>query len=101
MCVSHTIKVIGGGLILLALGLLLGRWIDGPTGLTTAALVFVPLWLVAAGVNMWMGVTKAGYSVADEAPILLVVFAIPAALAVLVLWLHRSILLLWLFWSHD
>ena len=98
---SHTIKVIGGGFVVLALGLLIGRWIDGPTGLTMAALAFVPLWLIAAGVNMWMGVAKAGYSIADEAPTLVAVFAIPAALAVLVLWLHRDILLLLLFWSHD
>jgi hypothetical protein len=97
---SHSIKVIGRGVMLLALGLLLGRWIDGPMGLAIAALAFVPLWLIAAGANPWLGVTKAGYSVADEAPILLVVFAIPAALAVLVLWLHRDILSLW-FWSHD
>jgi hypothetical protein len=35
---------------------------------------------------MWVGVAKAGYSVADEAPIFLVVFAVPVALALLVLW---------------
>ena len=28
---------------------------------------------------MWVGVAKAGYSVAEEAPIFLVVFAVPAA----------------------
>jgi hypothetical protein len=31
-------------------------------------------------------VAKAGYSVAEEAPIFLVVFAVPAALALLVAW---------------
>ena len=44
------------------------------------------LWLVAAGINMWVGVSKAGYSVAEEAPIFLVVFAVPTAVALLVLW---------------
>ena len=85
----HTVKVIAGGLVLLALCLVIGRWLGGPTpagGLVTAVKVFVPLWLVAAGINMWLGVAKAGYSVADEAPIFLVVFAVPAAVALLVLW---------------
>jgi hypothetical protein len=78
----HTVKVIAGGLVLLAVCLLVGRSLGGATptvGLVTAAKVFVPLWLVAAGINMWLGVSKAGYSVADEAPIFLVVFAVPAA----------------------
>ena len=35
---------------------------------------------------MWIGVTRAGYSVAEEAPIFLLVFAVPAAMALLVLW---------------
>jgi hypothetical protein len=26
--------------------------------------VFIPLWLVAAGINMWIGVSKEGYTVA-------------------------------------
>jgi len=42
--------------------------------------------LVAAAVNMWIGVTRAGYSVAEEAPIFLIVFAVPAAVALLVAW---------------
>jgi len=86
---THTIKVIAGGLVLLALCLLIGRWVGGPTptvGLVKAVKVFVPLWFVAAGINMWVGVSKAGYTVADEAPIFLVVFAIPTAAALVVLW---------------
>jgi len=87
--VSHTIKVVVGGFLLLGLCLLIGRWIGGATpaaGLATAAKVFILLWLIAAGVNMWAGVAKAGYSVAEEAPIFLVVFAVPVAVALLVLW---------------
>jgi hypothetical protein len=86
---SHTIKVIAGGLVLLAVCLVIGRLFGVPTpatGLATAARVFIPLWLIAAGINMWMGVAKAGYSVADEAPIFLVVFAVPVAVALLVRW---------------
>jgi len=63
---THTIKVIAGGLVLLALCLLIGRWVGGATpaiGLVRAVKVFVPLWFIAAGINMWVGVSKAGYSV--------------------------------------
>jgi hypothetical protein len=35
---------------------------------------------------MWIGVSRAGYSVAEETPTFFVVFAVPAALAVFVLW---------------
>jgi hypothetical protein len=85
----HTVKVITGGLVLLAVCLLIGRWFGGPlptAGLASAIKVFVLLWLVGAGINMWVGVSKAGYSVGEEAPIFLVVFAVPTAVALVVLW---------------
>ena len=75
--------------MLLALCLLIGRLIarSAPAiGLANAAKVFIPLWFVAAGINMWIGVSKAGYSVAEEAPFFIVVFAVPAAVALFVLW---------------
>ena len=84
----HTVKVIAGGFVLLALCLLIGRLVGGPAPAAGvgAAKLFIPLWLVAAGINMWIGVSKAGYTVAEEAPIFLVVFAVPAAAALLVVW---------------
>jgi len=54
--------------------------------MAVAAKAFVPLWLVVSLVNLWVGVTKAGYTVAQELPILAVVFAVPTALAVVVAW---------------
>ena len=85
---AHTIKVIAAGFGLLGLCLLIGAWLGSPsvTGLATAAKVFIPLWLAGASINMWLGVTKAGYSVADEIPFFLLVFAVPAAVAVFVAW---------------
>ncbi len=83
---GHTIKVIAGGFLLLVLCLLVGRWLGGTAGLATGARLFIPLWLVGAGINMWVGVTRAGYSVAEEAPIFLVVFVVPAAVALFILW---------------
>ena len=35
---------------------------------------------------MWVGVSKAGYSVAEELPIFLLIFAIPAAIAIFLWW---------------
>ena len=84
----HTIKVIAGGFLLLGVFLLFGRWIGGggSAAVARAASYFIPVWLIAAGVNLWLGVARAGYSVAEEAPIFLVVFAVPAAAAGLVWW---------------
>ena len=44
------------------------------------------VWLGITGANMWIGVNKAGYSVAEELPILLLLFAVPVAFAVLARW---------------
>jgi hypothetical protein len=44
------------------------------------------LWLAVTGVNMWIGVSKAGYSVAEELPILALLFLMPAVAAILVRW---------------
>ena len=85
----HTIKVIAAGFALLAVCLLVGRWFGGPNpaaGLVKAAKIFMPLWVVGAGINMWIGVSKAGYSVVEEAPIFAVTFTVPAVVAALVWW---------------
>jgi hypothetical protein len=77
----HTLLVIAAGLGLLGLCAVVGRMLAGTWGMATAALVFLPLWLIGAAVNMWIGVTRAGYSVAAEAPVFLIVFGVPAAAA--------------------
>src|SRR5467141_2909797 len=84
----HTLKVIFGGFLLLGLCLLLGHWIGGAaaTVVATAIKYFLVLWLVATLVNMWVGVSKAGYSMKDEAPVALLVFAVPAIVAIVIWW---------------
>ena len=79
----HTIKVLAVGFVLLVIFVVIGRLL-GHT--SRAALYFVPVWLTAAALNLWYGVTKAGYSVADEFPIFLLVFGVPSAVALLVWW---------------
>lgn len=39
-----------------------------------------------AGANMWIGVAKAGYSVAEELPIFAAIFILPAAVGLLLKW---------------
>jgi hypothetical protein len=82
----RTITIILGGFVLLGLFVFVGRWVGASaTSLGTAAKIFIPIWLIAAGLNMWMG-TRAGYSVAEELPIFLLIFAAPAAVALFVWW---------------
>jgi len=86
---SHTIKVIAVGFVLLVVCLVFGRLAGGaghPAALARSALVFIPLWLIGAGINMWLGVSKAGYSVKEEIPYFFIVFLIPAAVALFILW---------------
>ena len=86
---AHTIKVIVAGFVLLTGCLVIGRLLQGAghsTAIARSALVFIPLWLIGAGINMWAGVTKAGYSVKEELPYFFIVFLIPVAVALVIWW---------------
>jgi hypothetical protein len=76
------------GLLLLAAALLLGKLFSSNyRGATFAAAVaYVATWFLIAGFNMWVGVARAGYSVAEELPIFLLIFGLPAALALILKW---------------
>jgi len=79
--------VIGGGLVLLGIFVLFGwLWGASAAGMALAAKVFVPAWLAISLINMWVGVTHAGYTVRQEAPILVLVFLLPAVVAGIVAW---------------
>ncbi len=80
----HTIMVVLGGFLLLGVCLLAGRLAAKPMAM--AALIFIPIWLAAALINLWLGVSRAGYSVAEELPIFLLVFAIPVVVALFIWW---------------
>ena len=89
---AHTIKVIGGGFALLFVCLVVSHWTGhtGSSSIARGALVFIPLWLIGAGINMWIGVTKAGYSVKEETPFFFIVFLIPATVALFVWWTYSK-----------
>jgi hypothetical protein len=66
----------------------LGRWIAGAavTVVATAIKCFLVLWRIVTLVNMWVGVSKAGYSIKDEVPMAVLVFAVPAMISILIWW---------------
>ena len=83
----HMAAVIVGGLLLLGVFSLFGRlWGGDVAGVIAGAKIFMPVWLAIALVNMWVGVTRAGYTVAQELPILAVVVAVPVATAAVTIW---------------
>jgi len=76
------------GFLFLAASLIVGKLFSSnyPGATTVATVLFLLLWLVIAAANMWVGVAKAGYSVAAELPILALIFGVPGAVAILVRW---------------
>ena len=84
----RTALFLTSGVLLLASMLILGRLFSTnyPSATMSATACFVVLWLAIATVNMWVGVSKAGYSVGDQLPIFLLIFAVPAAIAIMLKW---------------
>ena len=82
----RTAIIIAIGFGLLGLCLAVGGYTGGVARLRSAALVFIGLWFVAAAVNMYVGVARAGYPFMEELPIFLLIFAMPAIAAALVRW---------------
>ncbi len=88
----RSMLIVTGGIALFGICVLGVRLIGGePEEATgTAARIFIAMWLIVAGVNMWTGVAQAGYPVSEEFPIFLLIFLIPAALAAFVWWKFSS-----------
>jgi hypothetical protein len=82
----RTLIIIGIGFLLLGLCLGAGWLAGGAPKLKVGALVFIGLWFLAAAVNMYVGVARAGYSFMEELPIFLLIFAVPSIVALLLRW---------------
>lgn len=84
----RTLLFLIAGVMLLAAFLLLAKLFSASvTDAPRVALIsFVVVWLVISGLNMWIGVTQAGYSMAEELPIFLLIFGVPAVAAALLKW---------------
>jgi uncharacterized membrane protein YwaF len=74
----RTLMVFAGGFVLLAAFLVVGKLANKSV---LASRLFVLAWLLATLANLYAGVAIAGYTVAQELPIQLVVFAVPAITA--------------------
>ncbi len=85
----HTVKVVSAGLGLLALCVIAGHSTGGKKGAVRGAIGFIPLWLIGSGINMYVGVKKAGYPIADELPVAAGVFGGPAFIAFGLWWKLR------------
>ena len=76
------------GFLLLAASIMLGKLFSSnyPGATFAATFIFVALWLGISGANLWVGVAKAGYSLSDEFPIFLLIFGVPAVVALFLKW---------------
>jgi hypothetical protein len=86
--VMRSAVIIGCGFAVWGLCLAVAHFTAGlnARSATVATMCFIGLWFVAAAINLWMGVMRAGYSFAEELPIFLLIFAMPAAVAAFVQW---------------
>jgi hypothetical protein len=84
----RTALFLGSGLLLLAAVTILAKLFSEnvPSAANWAILGFIVVWFGLTAANMWLGVNKAGYPAAEELPILLLLFALPAAAALLIRW---------------
>jgi hypothetical protein len=84
----RTLLIIFGGFVLWGICLGAAKLLSNlsASSTTVATASFVAVWLVVAAANMWIGVSRAGYSFQEELPIFLLIFLLPATVAVLVKW---------------
>jgi len=84
----RTVIIIVGGFVLWAICIGVAKLFasSSTSYMTTATVAFVVIWFVAAAANMWIGVSQAGYSFPEELPIFLVIFLLPAAVAIFAKW---------------
>jgi hypothetical protein len=80
----RTLIIILGGFVLWAASLGAARLLGRST--RTATIVFVAIWCAIAAGNLWVGVSRAGYSFQEELPIFLLIFLLPSSVALLVKW---------------
>jgi hypothetical protein len=84
----RTLSFLLVGFLLLTASVMLGKLFSSnyPGGTFAATVIFVALWLGISGINLWVGVAKAGYSLNEEFPIFLLIFSVPTIVAILLKW---------------
>ena len=84
----RTILFLVSGLLLMGSFLIVAKLFSEhfPSASNWALALGLGLWRAVTGVNMGIGVSKAGYSVAEKLPILALLFLMPAVAAILLRW---------------
>lgn len=80
---SRTTVIIIAGLVLLLVFVVVGS-VWRAVGLRRAMEDFVLVWFAVAVFNMTVGIVEEGYTVSEELPIFLLIFAVPAVPAIAV-----------------
>lgn len=79
--------VIVGGILLFGAFLLSGKLFNAEhPGVIVGARLFIIVWFVITLINMWIGVTRAGYTVVPRLPIFSVVFTVPVIVSTVTIW---------------
>jgi hypothetical protein len=84
----RTALFIAVGLTVWAAGVGITRHVVGASSssMMTVTVLFLAVWFLVAAINMWVGVTRAGYSFAEELPIFFLIFLVPAVIAGVAKW---------------
>ncbi len=84
----RTIQLIVAGCLLLASFYLVAKRFSeaAPVAGTWMLGIFLLLWLALSLVNMYLGISRAGYTFLDELPVFTLLFGVPALVALLLKW---------------
>ena len=79
----RTALIILGGFVVWGVFVAAAKMSSNPArAVGTATMAFVAVWFLVAAVNMYFGVTRAGYAFREELPIFFVIWLVPAIVAV-------------------
>jgi hypothetical protein len=84
----RTYLFLGAGVLMLAASCILGKLFSEtyPTALAWSTGLFIVVWCALAALNLFAGVTRAGYGVAEELPIFLLIAGIPVVAMIVLRW---------------
>jgi hypothetical protein len=84
----RTLLFLLAGFLLVGASFILGKLFlqSYPEAITWATSLFIVVWLALAAANLVAGVVRAGYSIAEEFPIFLLIFCLPALCILLLRW---------------
>ena len=84
----RTLLFLLAGFLLVGASFILGKlFLESYPGASTwATRLFIVVWLALAAANLTAGVARAGYTIAEELPIFLLIFGLPALCMLLLRW---------------